>query len=189
MNNEIPESETLSLDDLVKLIGMNKSALVRYLSESETRAIMRPVGNPPRYPRTSLPLFEAIARAHEAGTMKPKTAAAILRERFGIRNEQENLPARRDPSDLVFRIPESGQDDRLTRAVMSIERIAARQDEDEETWTAKEVAAKLRMSESWVRENVPFIRFGRKVRYRPSIVRKLISESGIQNPKRGTKEV
>jgi len=182
-----PESETLTLDAIVSATGLHRSALLRYLHEDETRALVGPVGKPARYQRASLPLLQAIADAHAAGTIKPKTAAAMLRARFGIRNPESGLPAIAAPASVLpFRFSESGirtegeGDGAALRFTAAVERLATATEAanaDTRLWTAEEVGARLRMSPGWVRAHVPCVRLGRRVRFRPSDVRRFISES------------
>ena len=182
------ESETLTLDAIVSATGLHRSALLRYLHEDETRALVGPAGKPARYQRASLPLLQAIADAHAAGTIKPKTAAAMLRARFGIRVSESGLPALAAPASVLpFRFSESGirteQEEgggEVAALRAAVERLATATEAanaDTRLWTAEEVGARLRMSPAWVRANVPCVRLGRRVRFRPSDVRRFVSES------------
>ncbi len=192
VNNDgtlVSQSETLTLDAIAQEAGIGKPALVRYLGEPETRALMEPVGNPPRYPRTSLPLFRAIAEGHKIGTIKPKTAAAMLRQRFAIRNKADDAAEglALQPDSRVFGIRFSESETRnaegeAARMVAALEGIAAVQQQaaqvrDTRLLTTEQAAERLQMSPSWVRANVPCIRLGRRVRYRLSDLAVFISES------------
>ena len=178
-------AETLTLDAIVSATGLHRSALLRYLHEDETRALVGPVGKPARYQRASLPLLQAIADAHAAGTIKPKTAAAMLRARFGFRNPESGLAILPASPSLPFRFSESGirteqeggEAARLTAAMERLATATEATNADTRLWTAEEVGARLRMSPGWVRANVPCVRLGRRVRFRPSDVRRFVSES------------
>lgn len=66
----------LSLAEIVRRTGIDRSALNRYLALPENRDLLRGADTHPNYPIHSIPLFLRLAEQHEAGKVTPKTLAA-----------------------------------------------------------------------------------------------------------------
>lgn len=69
----------LSLAEIVRRTGMDRSALNRYLAEPENRALLGGADTHPQYSLSCLPRFERLASQHQLGAITPKTLAAWWR--------------------------------------------------------------------------------------------------------------
>jgi hypothetical protein len=67
--------ERLTPTEIARRIGMNKSALVRYLTIPENRVLFGAAQKPPTYPIEKLPMFEGLRVLHEQGAVTPQTFA------------------------------------------------------------------------------------------------------------------
>lgn len=88
--------------EICRQTGINRSALERYLAESEIRKILGREATPPKYLESSLPMFRRIAEMHKNKEVTPKTLAATLERE--LRNPDSEIRN----SQTEFRNPKRG---------------------------------------------------------------------------------
>ena len=77
MPDRLSSPDRLTLVAIAAQTGMHLSTLKRYADIEASREIFGAEGKPPTYPESSLPYFERLRDLHDAGSVTPRTLAAL----------------------------------------------------------------------------------------------------------------
>jgi len=144
----------LTMMDIVRATGMNRSALIRYLQIPENRRLLGAEGDPPTYPEENINIFHRLHLLHEAGTVKPLTLAGTFDVLF---RDDQSLPVRfpnTEPDTLAQGthieaqfLPDTPEGITLLREMVELLRLTSR----DELLTTQQAATVLKCHPSNIR--------------------------------------
>ena len=85
-------NQRLTPAEIVREVGMNRNALDSYLRQASIREVLGGSGEPPTFPRASLPMFERLRDLHAVRTTTPLALASTL-ERLKIDKTSSPSPS------------------------------------------------------------------------------------------------